>query len=100
MKFGICRICGSGCESNGKRSYCSEACISEAKKKNYSCRGCQPNNLKFREVFFKDGTRHIQRYCLSCLKAQFVHEEGWMNVERQEEPDFLTNAARDYARLD
>ncbi len=94
----LCKICGTNFECKKKKgpAFCSPECKKIAQEKpNRRCEPqCLPNDLSYREVVFKDGTRHIQRYCIDCLRTDFVsmQEAGW-NTDQ----DFVTDAATNYA---
>lgn len=94
MKSHICKVCGSSFFGTKKQRYCSEECYLEGRDKQKRCDPCDLEDLRYRIVIFKNGTDHVQEYCIICRKTSFVSKEigrshGLYDV------DFLTDAARE-----
>ena len=74
----ICNGCGVGYSQQqgvpripGK--YCSMVCRIQFPKIEKGCRPrCNDGSLRFREVTFKDGTIHLQRYCIVCPRTHWL----------------------------
>lgn len=86
----LCKACGSSYKVESTRKSkrikspaCSLECKSKLIMKKRSCLPvCDKEDALLREVTFKDGSTHIQRYCNLCLKTSFVEKylaEGFIN---------------------
>lgn len=100
----LCKVCGVTYEVMDKESRkvrrpaCSSACENELNRRIHKCLPrCHESSLEVREVFFKDGTNHLQQYCSKCLRTSFLPKIYGVKVgliKPTEEVDFLTDAAR------
>lgn len=77
----LCKNCGTTFETNKtaraskkmKRPVCSNKCALEIATKIKACKpNCSPETLFAREVFFKNGTNHLQQACYKCLRTKML----------------------------
>lgn len=77
----LCKTCGKSFlvgenSKKKKKPTCSEACRRTAEQKQRFCKnGCKPETLFVREVFYKNGTNHLQQACEKCLKVKYLPKQ-------------------------
>jgi hypothetical protein len=94
MNSHICKICGRRFLGAKKKRFCSQECFLKGRDKQRSCDPCDDCDLRYRIVIFKNGTDHVQQYCVLCRRTRWVSKE----IGRQAglyDVDFLTDAARE-----
>lgn len=90
-KYKICRICGNNFKGIKGKLSCSQECRELEYKKISRCAPkCSPENLKIREIFFRNDSRHAQKYCLICLRTVLMPRDYLGGVKISENKTSLS----------
>ena len=100
----LCKACGKSFligegSHKVKRPTCSDLCEKAIMAKVKKCKPiCLEKHLSVREVFYKDGTNHLQQVCEKCLKVKYLPKRWGIQagVINDQPDDLLTDAARNF----